>query len=365
MSDHRTVLLISDTGLDGSRGRSERFRARQEFLSDYRWNLIVGQVDEPYVLGFVPSVVKLARQARHERVDVVNSVNNPFHLHVIGYLVSVLAGAKWLVEFRDPLVDNPDLDPDSLTMPFRRFVEWFTVHFADQVVWGDGIQISDEYFERVYPDVPAGRICRLPFAGFERETFESTEPATYETCTITYAGSFYEGWIEPFEFFGGLETYTRKYGTDGLVVQFFGDWSETYDAAAREAGVRDCIEVYDFVPHDEIIPVLLGSDILLYIGGTDERNRLNVPSKLMDYIGAGRPILALVDPSFRAAQVVEENELGIAVSPTDSDAVAESLHRIRTGSFVYDPSPEAIASFERRHKNECFVEVLDELVTNG
>jgi glycosyltransferase involved in cell wall biosynthesis len=362
MPAERTVLLVSDTGLEGTRGRAERFSARRAYLADHGWRLLVGHVREPYVLGFPRAVVGLARLARREGVDVVNSVNNPFHLHVVGYLVSLFAGAKWLAEFRDPLVENPDLDPDAPTMPLRRFVEWFAVHYADKVVWGNGIQISDEYFERTYPDVPAEQVRRLPFAGFDRDRFAAAEAATYEPFTITYAGSFYEGWIEPFGFLDGLARYADRHGLDGLRVQFYGDWTDEYEAAARAAGVAECIRTHDFVPHEQIVPVLKGSDLLLYIGGTDERNRLNVPSKLMDYIGAQRPTLAVVDPSFRAARVVEENGFGVAVSPTDPDAIASAIHDVRTGAFEYDVDPDRLASFERRNKNEQLVRVLDGLV---
>jgi glycosyltransferase involved in cell wall biosynthesis len=357
-----TVLLLSDTQLSDSGGRAERFSTRAQYLEEHGWRTVVGYVPEPYVLSFPLTLARLVRLARREDVDVVNSVNNPFHLHVIGFLVSLFARTRWLAEFRDPMVENPSLDPDALTMPLRRAVESLAVNRADQVVWGDGIQISDEYFEREYPNVPTHRIRRLPFAGFDSETFDSAEPVEYDDFTVTYAGSFYEGWIEPFALIDGIARYVDEHGPEGFRVQFYGDWTGEYESAAREAGVWDSIETYDFVPHDEIVPVLLGSDVLVYIGGTDESNRLNVPSKLVDYIGSTRPILAVVDPSFRAATVIEENEFGLAVSPTDPEAISGALHAIRTGTFEYDPDPDRIASFERRHKNEKLLSVLDSLV---
>lgn len=132
------ILLISDTELSDTGGRAERLETRRDYLRDEGWELIIGYVPEPYISGFPRAVVEMVQLARREDIDVVNSVNNPFHLHVIGFLVSLVVGAKWLAEFRDPLVTNPSLDDDPLT-PLRKVVEWFAVHYADRVVWGDGI----------------------------------------------------------------------------------------------------------------------------------------------------------------------------------------------------------------------------------
>lgn len=362
MSDGRSVLLVSDTELTDPGGRAERFRTRREYLRGEGWNLVVGHVPEPYVTGFPRAVVSLTRLARERDVDVVNSVNNPFHLHVIGFLVSVLAGAKWLAECRDPLVTNPSLDDDSLG-PLRKFVEWFVVHVADQVVWGDGIQVPEGYFEETYPGA-ADNVIRLPFAGYVADPFRSTEPARYGDFTVTYAGSFYEGWLEPDRFLRGLARYVgrRSGGTAGLTVQFYGDWTDRYQALAEELGVADCLEHHEFVPHEEIIPVLKGSDALLYIGGTDPANRRNVPSKIMDYIGARRPILALVDESFRVADLVETHDLGLVVDPRDPDAVADALARLEAGEVEYTRDEDTFERFTRERKNERLVAVLDRLV---
>lgn len=361
MSTSGRVLLISDTELDDPGGRAERFRTRKDHLGTKGWDLSIGYVPEPYILGFPAAVARLTRQARREEVDIVNSVNNPFHLHVIGFLVSVLAGAKWLAEFRDPLVTNPSVEGDPL-MPLRRFVERFAVRVADHVVWGDGIQVPKGYYEKTYSDA-AENVTRLPFAGYVAEAFESAEPVSYEDFTVTYAGSFYDGWLEPDRFLRGIAEYVRQreQGTDGLTVQFYGDWAERYQRQVEALGIEDYVEHHPFVPHEEIIPVLKGSDVLVYIGGTDPKNRRNVPSKIMDYIGARRPILTLVDESFRVAELIEKHGFGIVVDPRDEAAVANALERLEDGDVTVPDSDETFEAFTRTRKNERLAEVLESL----
>lgn len=100
-----------------------------------------------------------------------------------------------------------------------------------------------------------------------------------------------------------------------------------------------------------------GSGALLYIGGSDPRNRRNLPSKLYDYIGAGRPILALVDLSFRVAKLISDNGFGVVADPDDPSAVAHAIEMIRSGEFVYDP--EGVASFTRQRSTNAYIEALN------
>lgn len=361
-SPRRTVLLVSNRRLDEDAGRAEKFEARARLLRGRGWNLRIGYV-EPTVGGLPGGIARCVRLARD--ADVINSVSNPPHLHVAGAVAAKVTGTPWVVEFRDPLVANPDVDPESAAGRIRRRLERFTVTNADRVVWYDGIQIPDDYFAREYPDVPPDRYRQLPPIGFEKEKFESRAAASFDRFTITYAGSFYEGWIEPYTFLEGLGRYVDSGADAALRARFYGDWNEAYQRAAIENGVDDLVRPESFVPHEEIVRVMKGSDALLYVGGDDERNALNLPTKLYDYIGARRPIVAIVDPEFRVAEVIRTNGLGIVVAPGDAEGVRDAIDRIRSGEFEYAPDESVFDRFTRERSNEAYVETLEAAVGDG
>jgi len=367
MSDDRTVLLVTNRRLDEAAGRAAKFATRKRLLHDRGWDLAIGYVD-PTPVGTAAGIVRCLRLARG--ADVVNSVSNPPELQVVGAVVSRLTRTPWLAEFRDPLVANPDVDPDSLAATLRERIERYVLTHADRVVWYDGIQIPDDYFAETYPEIPPERYRQLPPIGFERETFDAIEPESFDAFTIVYAGSFYEGWIEPYTFIQGLAAFTHENengnrdGNWDARALFYGDWDPDYGEAAAAAGVADRVEPRPFVPHEEIVAILKGADALLYVGGDDPRNRLNLPSKLYDYIGARTPIVAVVDPSFRVAEVVREHGFGIVVEPGDAEGIADALRRIRSGTFVYDPDPESFDRFARERSTAAYVETLDALVEN-
>lgn len=361
MSD-RSVLLVSNRRPDDAGGRAEKVATRTRLLADHDWNVVVGHVSEPYVRQFLPSVWRCFRAGRTNEVDAVLSINNPFHLHLIGYLVSRLLRVPWIAEFRDPILPRPDLEEGSPLRYPAGFVEKLAATRADRVLWYDGIQMADDYFESTYPDVPADRFRQLPFMGYEKAKFDSAGSQTFDQFTITYAGSFYEGWIEPYSFLQGLARYAERAGPLDLTAQFYGDWNDEYDEAATDAGVSRYIETHEFVPHEEIVPVLKGSDVVLYVGGDDPDNARNVPSKIFDYVGARTPILAIVDPDFRVARFIRDNGLGLVAPPDDPSAIADAIERLYSDTFEHDPDPEIFERYTREASADRIARALDDVI---
>jgi len=282
---------------------------------------------------------------------VINSISEPPQPHMVGYILRQLTDKPWIVEFRDPLWDKPGRNPEEPMIKLRRRLESLLVHKATQVVWDDGIQIADDHFETMYPDIPTTRWFELPYIGYEKSRFDRADSHSFERFTVTYAGSFYEDWIEPYTFLEGFSqlNFPRKF-------EVFGDWTEDYQQTAEEAGIEDLISSYGWVKLRELIPTLKGSDVLLYIGGDDPDNAKNIPSKLYDYIGAQTPILAIVDQSFRVAELIEQYNLGLVVPPGDPDSVADALHKLREWDYS---SGEVASEFSREHKMDVLASVLD------
>lgn len=353
-----TVLLISNRRPTDSGGRAEKIATRRRLLENHGWDVVIAHASEPYMTGFPQAIVRCIRTGYRNGIDAVASINNPFHLHILGYLTSRALRKPWLAELRDPIATHPDRDPKSPVTWAAKTVERLVVHKADRVVWFDGIQLSDDYFERY--DVPDNRVVQLPPMGYEKAKFDTAERVDYETFTITYAGSFYDGWIEPYSFINGLETYVDRTGDRDLRVQFYGDWNDEYQRTVDLAGVEDLVETHDFIPHEEIISVLKGSDVLLYVGGDDPGNRLNLPSKLWDYVGAQRPILAIVDPSFRVSDLIEMYDIGTVVDVNDPDGVADVINAFRNNPD-FTPDKSVFEEYTRERSTRRIANILDEI----
>jgi glycosyltransferase involved in cell wall biosynthesis len=83
----------------------------------------------------------------------------------------------------------------------------------------------------------------------------------------------------------------------------------------QELGVDNLI-LMPFQPYEEVPDVLASADVLLSI--LDESAGVfSVPSKVLSYACAGRPMLLAVPPENLAAKIVTRNGMGVVVSPSD------------------------------------------------
>lgn len=360
-----TALLITNRLPEEAGGRPEKLATRERLFDDHDWAIEYGYVPEPYWQSFLPSIIRVIRAGRDSEIDIVISMNNPFHLHLIGFISSIFLAVPWVAELRDAIVTHPDRGETGLLIHAASAVERLVVQRSDRVVWIDGIQLEDDYFERKYPGVSSEKFYKLQFMGFERNRFEEAPTAEREPFTITYAGSFYEGWIEPYDFLEGLslciDAEDRTVGNqDTIQAEFFGDWNDQYADEVNRLGIEDHVIPHGFVDHDDVIPPLKGSDLALYIGGDDPRNRLNVPSKIWDYVGARTPMLAIVDPDFRVASFLEEHCLGLVAEPGNPEAICSAIEAVQTGEYKYKPPASVFEQLSRERHVAEYVAVLEE-----
>jgi colanic acid biosynthesis glycosyl transferase WcaI len=121
----------------------------------------------------------------------------------------------------------------------------------------------------------------------------------------------------------------------------------------------------DYQPYDRLPDVLASADVLLVILEHDA-SRYSVPSKVLNYLCAGRPILAVLSPDNAVAQTVRAAGAGIVVPPGDGAAAAAALNRLlanpeeraKMGSAARD---YAERTFDVRAVGDRFQEIFDQL----
>lgn len=87
------------------------------------------------------------------------------------------------------------------------------------------------------------------------------------------------------------------------------------------------IVLLDYQPYSDLPDVLGSADLFLVILEEDA-SRYSVPSKILNYLCAGRPILALMPADNAAADMLIRSGAGAVVSPRDHIEVAEVVNRI-------------------------------------
>jgi len=87
------------------------------------------------------------------------------------------------------------------------------------------------------------------------------------------------------------------------------------------------LKLLDYQPYEDLPEVIASGDVLLAIL-TQDAGEFSVPSKILTYISAARPILLSVPPSNLAARIVASNNIGVVVDPADSEGFLNAAEQL-------------------------------------
>lgn len=99
------------------------------------------------------------------------------------------------------------------------------------------------------------------------------------------------------------------------------DWLEA------NAGEDARLTLLDYQPYEDLPDTLASADVLIVLLERDA-SRYSVPSKALNYLCVGRPVLALLPPDNVVAQMIESAGAGIVVPPGDREAASAALKRL-------------------------------------
>ncbi len=150
-------------------------------------------------------------------------------------------------------------------------------------------------------------------------------------------------------------------------VSIVGAYRESFQSMLDRFDVGHVVNFFGFVPHEKAIEYILDADalILLLMSVNTEPNRFILSSKTFEYIGSGRPIIAIATEG-DTADFLRRYKIGEIVDPTNVRAISEVLYhyveRLRAGSPVESYTPPA--DFSRKETAKQLLRLFRETVDN-
>lgn len=259
--------------------------------------------------------------------DAIVTFAQPFTDHLIGLELKRRYGYPWLAHFSDPWVDNPFNRYDQQTKALNLSLERQVIESADVIVF-----TSQETIDVVlgkYPDEWNKKARVLP-QSFDPSLFPVGELKPNAEITIRYIGNFY-GQRTAAPLIGALR---RIIDTESNVLNdvCFELVGISDPAVIRDAGSDTLpprlLNVYPSVEYRESLRLMSEADGLLVIDAPADVS-VFLPSKLIDYIGADRPVLGLTPPG-TAAELIRQLG-GPVADPSDVQEMSKALkHFINT-----------------------------------
>jgi hypothetical protein len=140
---------------------------------------------------------------------------------------------------------------------------------------------------------------------------------------IVYTGIIYPGRRDPSPLFQAI----RSMGARGqrVVVEFYGQDLRGVGESAAEVGVEGQVTIHHLVSHDDSLRIQAQADVLLLLLWDDPRERGTLTGKVFEYVGSGRPILAIGCLDGTASTLVRDRGLGATAH--DPAGIVEALDR--------------------------------------
>jgi len=190
------------------------------------------------------------------------------------------------------------------------------------------------------------------------------EPLTPGAITLVHSGIVYPSERDPtclFQALGRLVS-VGKFGQGRLKVRFRASGNDAMlDELVRRYGLQSLVEVLPPIDYRGALAEMLRADGLLILQAANCNEQ--IPAKLYEYLRAGRPLLALTDPSGDTAAAVRAAGIGAIARLDSPDEIAVALDHfveaIRQGRAVL-PETTAVARLERREQARDLARLLDE-----
>lgn len=223
--------------------------------------------------------LRLVAERRH---DAIVSVAPTFTGVLVGRRAKAAhPAARWLLDVGDPFSLQADAAPNNRVLygALNRRAEGAALARADAV--SVTTEQTAARYREAFPQARSKIAVIPPLFSMEGAPAEPLFAAD-GVLRLVYVGTLYRGLREP-EFLLTLFEAVRA-RRPGAELHFFGDSHQFAQALSTRPGVR----VHGTVSRETIARAMAGASVLVNLGN---RSADQLPSKLVEYAAAGRPIL--------------------------------------------------------------------------
>ncbi|MFY0543729.1 glycosyltransferase family 4 protein [Brevibacillus sp. H7] len=364
----------SASGSDGAQKRPSLLSGLKQYVFGFLKKI------KPYVLIpddqilWLPHAVKLGRQImRREKIDVIFSTSGPVTNHLVAQRLAREFHCKWVADFRDPWTQNMHKSGIAWRERLEERMEERVMADADVIT-----TVTATFAEN-FRKKHGSRIRRLEliYNGFDQADFESltplhTAPGKFHAV---YAGILYQK-RNPRLLLHAIKELIDEglVDRDDLLLSFAGvfdypGYSENRDCV-RELGLEDIVRLLGNLPHKEALGLMKGADVLLLIGDVSLDAGAYIPGKLYEYMGIGKPILAL-NKAGEATEIIETFQLGEVADPEEKDAIKQAYLKLyqawkeqADGNDEGRPDDfaERVKRYERKEQARQLAQLMEQLI---
>jgi len=259
--------------------------------------------------------------SRHQP-DAILTSGPPHCVHLLGRRLKRWSGLPWVADFRDPWIS--DGTNRSLSWQDRWNRRWERSVFAQADLILANAPNACRLYQEAFPQESA-KIVTLTNGFDPRPERAVARHRTNSDLRLLHAGELYAG-RNPVPL---LEALTAPVaGMPGQRLHLLGRIeTNAFPSLVRERGWSDHVIFEGQRNYEDTLDAMQQADILVLFDTPGRR--IGVPAKLYEYLGAGRPILALAESDGDTAAVLRESGvLHRIASPSDAGTIRQALFEL-------------------------------------
>lgn len=321
-----------------------------------------------YITWYKEAVSKVKQFIENEGVDAILATSPPYTSQLIALTLKQMFDIPWIADFRDLYSQEPDYPRGRMRHFMEEKLEIQTLKQADCLV-----TISQPLAQKLR--TLHRRHVETIENGFDLDDFNLVKrqcELQNDKLTITYAGTFYYPYQDIGLLFGAISELIKekKIEKSKICVNFYGKVANQgkidtciLNELISQYELQDVVIYHGFVERKKVLQAEVDSDLLLLLCWTDPTEEGVNPGKGFEYLGAGRPILAVGGVSKQTmVEIINQTRAGVHCSCVD-DVKRELFKYYKEwslkGNISYRGIDEEISKYSHRAMAGKFAKLLN------
>jgi glycosyltransferase involved in cell wall biosynthesis len=308
----------------------------------------------------LPATFRAVREIEKKKVKCILTTCPPYSALLIGLLVKMITGVKWVADFRDPWMTGGTklIFTCALSNRIESFLEQKVIQKADLITFNSH-RLRDAYKSK-YSGERESKFAYIP-NGINPEDFTGLKPLKkYQKFTLSYTGVLYgDRSPEPiFKALGQL-AHEGKASLSEINVKLVGSCQyvngNSISSMIHAYGLESVVEVLDQIPRVKALEIIRQSHLALLFA---PKQPFQIPSKVYDYMGTGTSILAITEDG-ATSDLLRSTHRGGVFDPTDIEGIKEFiLHAMNHEVPHNGDCPPPIPGLDSRNISESLSHLL-------
>ncbi len=306
-------------------------------------------IPDPDILS-VFSIYRCVNKSLNENnKNVIFTTSPPHSLHVSGLLLKSLKHVSWIADFRDPWDTYPQTGKYENRHPVNKYLEKKILSKCDAVI--STTCANTEILKDRHNHLSSTKFLTVTNS-FDKHLMAQEAYQNPDYFIISYTGIFYPE-KDPYAFFRALRTWfdsmdsykVNKYRKK-LKVNLIGAGDRVTKKIISELNLEGEVVYIDRVSHADAIRLSKQSDMVLVSTGTGEKTRPGwLPSKFIEYLGCGVPILAITREG-EMAKIIRETKAGNVLTSENHEEIQMILEKAIDMKFNNNENLSTVFTFE-------------------